>query len=92
MLFRILLFKTFNKIETWNYLEKTVGEIKYEKNFFSYYSSVLNKLYLSNETLYSGAYIMCSGKKEFGMQRKYENHRKKTRAGRTAFQVPQQQF
>lgn len=74
MLFRILLFKTFNKIETWNYLEKTVGEIKYEKNFFSYYSSVLNKLYLSNETLYSGAYIMCSGKKEFGMQRKYENH------------------
>ena len=28
--FRIILFKLFNKIETWQYLEKSLGEISYK--------------------------------------------------------------
>lgn len=74
LLFRILLFKTFNKIETWNFLEEQIGQIQYRTYSFMSYSAALNNLFISKTPVYSGAYIMSSGKSEFGRERKYENH------------------
>lgn len=74
VLFRILLFKIFNKIETWEYLEKTLGIINYKSFSKDKLSNALSKLYHENTTIYSNAYIMSSGINEFGHKRKYENH------------------
>ena len=71
---RTILFKIFNKISTWEFLSDELGEIK-TKNFdFKRYSATLLHAVNSNETIYSGAYIMASGKSSFGYNRKYENH------------------
>ncbi len=72
--FRILLFKTFNKIGTWEYLEKRLGEISYNSFSVDHYASILYELYQSNRVISSGAYIMASGKSFFGCQKKFENH------------------
>ncbi len=74
VLFRILLFKTFNKIETWKYLSEKLGEISYTSYQRKNYSKALSELYCSGNTIYSGAYIMASGKTVFGNDRKFENH------------------
>ncbi len=74
VLFRILLFKIFNKIETWEYLEKQLGEICYKSYSYKNYSSVLNQMFTNKMTIYSNAYIMPSGKNQFGNARKFENH------------------
>ncbi|MBR0413754.1 MAG: hypothetical protein IJI67_01625 [Clostridia bacterium] len=74
LLFRILLFKIFNKIETWNYLLENIGEISYHTYKRSQYSSLLNDLREKKTAIYSGAYIMASGINEFGNRKKYENH------------------
>lgn len=74
LVFRILFFKIFNKIETWNYLKDKIGEIDYKSYSRNTYSSIFNELYTSGKRIYSGAYIMASGKSQFGNERKYENH------------------
>lgn len=74
VLFRILFYKLFNKIETWKYMEQKCGVINYKSYSRKQYSAALQELYCSGEKLYSGAYIMASGKKEFGNLRKFENH------------------
>lgn len=73
-IFRILLFKTFNNIETWEKLEKFFGEINYKNFDVERYGTVLNNFYEDGEKLYSGAYIMASGKSSFGYERKFLNH------------------
>lgn len=73
ILFRILLFKTFNKIETWEYLEKNIGVITYSDYSFERYEKLLSERSKKN-TLYSGAYIMTSGKSFFGYDKKFKNH------------------
>ena len=74
IIFRILLFKLFNKIETWEAVEKCVGEITYSNFSKDRYAKVFNTLYKQGKKLYSGAYIMASGKNYFGHDRKYMNH------------------
>lgn len=74
LLFRILLFKFFNKIETWELIEKSVGIIDYSTYERKHYSKIIDEIYTSNKALYSGAYIMPSGKREFGNDKKFENH------------------
>lgn len=75
VLFRILLFKIFNKISTWEALEAEFGTICIENFTLKKYSNFLN--YLKNVTsIYSGAYIMTSGKSIFGYDKKHENHLK----------------
>ena len=74
--FRILLFKLFNKIETWQYLEKNLGDISYSSYDFQKYNDLLTKRLQSGERIYSAAYIMPSGKSVFGYDRKHQNHLK----------------
>lgn len=74
LIFRIILFKIFNKIDTWNYLKDKVGDINYRSYSRNIYSNIFHELYANGKRIYSGAYIMASGKKEFGNERKFENH------------------
>ena len=76
LFFRILLFKTFNKIKTWETLEKRIGEIRFSTYDFNKYSSILNTELRKRISIYSGAYIMTSGKSKFGFNRKHSNHLK----------------
>jgi hypothetical protein len=72
--FRIILFKTFNKIETWKLLQKQLKEIRYSEFSFSKYSKILDQAIKKEKTIYSGAYIMTSGKSSFGYPKKHKNH------------------
>lgn len=72
--FRVLLFKTFNKISTWEFLEKRIGEISYRTFSVGKYASVLHELSQAGKVIYSGAYMMASGKSFFHQEKKFENH------------------
>ncbi|TMU54819.1 nucleotide kinase domain-containing protein [Flagellimonas algicola] len=74
VVFRILIFKTFNKIETWELLEKRIGRIEYATYNFDLYDRVLTELMDSGTSIYSGAYIMTSGRSFFGYSKKHRNH------------------
>lgn len=74
--FRILFFKIFNKIETWEYLESSLGEITFNGYNFELYINELNKLKSRKISIYSPAYIMASGKSSYGFDSKHENHLK----------------
>ena len=76
ILFRILLFKTFNKIETWQLLLKRLGQISYENYEFREYDNILTGIMDSKKPIYSGAYIMTSGRSTFGYPKKHRNHLK----------------
>lgn len=74
--FRILLFKLFNKIETWEAIEKHVGEITYETYSFKIYNKLLQSIKDKGNAIYSGAYIMASGRSTYGHALKHQNHLK----------------
>ncbi len=74
--FRILLFKLFNKIETWKLLEDHFVEISWSTYSFQDYDHLLSKAMESGTTIYSAAYIMASGHTIFGVQRKHQSHLK----------------
>lgn len=76
LLFRILLFKIFNKISTWELIEAEVGKISVENFDFNRIRNLLTEARKSGESIYSGAYIMASGKSMFGYEYKHENHLK----------------
>lgn len=76
VLFRILLFKLFNKIETWELLTEKVGYITYEEYSFKRYDKILTEAITSGIRIYSAAYIMPSGKSYYGHIRKHSNHLK----------------
>lgn len=76
ILFRILLFKLFNKIETWELLTRKFGAITIDDYNFEFYDRVLNDAIMSGRKIYSAAYIMPSGQSSFGYQRKHTNHLK----------------
>lgn len=74
VLFRILLFKIFNKIETWNYLENKLGNYITLSSFdFTLYSQILQEAMASGYAIYTSAYMSCASK-EFGYDKKHQNH------------------
>lgn len=74
--FRIILFKLFNKIETWQLLEKNIGKIIYGEYSFDQYDKVITQARQAGKSVYSAAYIMPSGGKFFGYAVKHRNHLK----------------
>ena len=74
--FRVMLFKTFNKIETWELLIKNLESVSYSEYTFKAYDKILGESIRNGKRIYSGAYIMTSGKSSFGYSRKYQNHLK----------------
>ena len=74
--FRTILFKLFNKIETWELLKFELGEISWEGYSFDQFDSVLAGALSSKTPIYSAAYIMPSGNTTFGYRQKHRNHLK----------------
>ncbi len=74
LFFRIILFKTFNKIQTWEMLSQEIDCIKWEEYKYSRYEKILSNAVKSKQSIYSAAYIMPSGGKCFGHNLKYRNH------------------
>lgn len=74
--FRILLFKLFNKIETWELLTSHLGELTYREFDFKAYDRVLGNALNCGTRIYSAAYIMPSGSTTFGTTRKHRAHLK----------------
>ncbi|MDR3636407.1 MAG: putative DNA base hypermodification protein [Isosphaeraceae bacterium] len=71
--FRILLFKLFNRIETWELLERSVGPLTYAGYSFKRYDRVLSRAMDRGDRIYSAAYIMPSAG-TLGHDRKHRNH------------------
>ena len=74
--FRTILFKLFNKIETWELLKSKLGEIAWEGYSFDQFDGVLTSALASKTRIYSAAYIMPSGSSTFGYREKHRNHLK----------------
>ena len=71
---RIILFKIFNKIETWELLTKKFEEISLSSFNVESFDAVLKKQMQQGVSIYSAAYIMASGKSYFGHDKKHTNH------------------
>lgn len=74
LFFRIMLFKLFNKIETWTQLEDALGPPTWENYSYQAYERVLSKRFEAGNRLYSAAYIMPSAGSAYGHPRKHQNH------------------
>ena len=74
ILFRILLFKLFNKIDTWQLFLNSFGKVLYKEYDYDRYNKVLTEALREGHKIYSAAYIMSSGKEYFGNKRKHQNH------------------
>lgn len=70
--FRTLLFKLFNRIETWELLEDRLGPITWKAFDFERADHMLGAALQEGTRLYSAAYIMPSPL--FGAARKHTNH------------------
>lgn len=72
--FRTILFKVFNRIETWEMLEQHLGMINYAEYSFEQFDAVLTAAKEGGSRIYSGAYIMPSGSRTFGHSLKHRNN------------------
>ncbi len=73
MLFRIVLFKLFNKESTWELLLNSFNDITLKTFNVKEYSKVLEKSISNGIKIYNDAYISCANK-VFGYDRKHDNH------------------
>jgi alpha-glutamyl/putrescinyl thymine pyrophosphorylase clade 1 len=71
--FRVLLFKFFNRIDTWELLERKLGSIRWADYDFRNYDRVLAEAMSRDERIYSSAYIM-PPVRIFGFAKKHQNH------------------
>lgn len=70
--FRTLLFKIFNRISTWELLSSVLdGEITFRDYSYEKYDQILTKAMADGRSLFSAAYIMPSGSKQFGTKKKH---------------------
>lgn len=70
--FRTILFKIFNRIETWEALEQRLGPITWANLDAAALDRALENLRRRGNSIYSAAYIMPSP--SFGRERKHSNH------------------
>jgi len=71
--FRIILFKFFNKIETWELLRRNGLSMSWSDFNFDEYDRVLESSLCKGNRIFSAAYIMPSGCSRFGNTRKHKN-------------------
>src|ERR1700732_4223736 len=70
--FRTILFKTFNKIETWEALEYAHGPLSWRTVDLEAVDRTLSRLRAGGQRIYSAAYIMPAP--PFGRTSKHSNH------------------
>ena len=71
LFFRVLLFKVFNRIDTWELLRREVGEITFRNYTFRHFDRILTNAMANGARIYSAAYIMPSGGSGAGPGRKH---------------------
>jgi len=75
--FRTILFRFFNRISTWESLSTALNhEINYANYNFRLYDEIFTSIINGKNKLYSAAYIMPSGIREFGFSKKHQNNLK----------------
>jgi hypothetical protein len=72
VVFRIVLFKLFNRIATWELLERELGEVAWDGFDVDRYDVVLSGALARGKRIYSAAYIVPPP--PFGATRKHTNH------------------
>lgn len=72
--FRVLLFKLFNKTETWRLLEEAHGELVADNFSIEALDQTLNAALRRGAAIYSAAYIMPSGPAHMRQPRKHRMH------------------
>jgi hypothetical protein len=70
--FRTLLFKLFNRTSTWQLLQESLGDLRWNTYNFNAYDDVLSRAFARGTKLYSAAYLMPSP--HLGEDRKHSNH------------------
>ena len=70
--FRTILFKIFNRIDTWESIESAIGPVSWQSADLAVIASVLDTKLAAGSRIYSAAYIMPSP--ALGHQRKHANH------------------
>lgn len=73
MIFRIILFKIFNKKSTWEILLNKLGDITLDNFNFKDYCNILEQAKDEGYKIYTDAYMSCANK-AFGYEKKHENH------------------
>ena len=74
LFFRTLLFKLFNRVETWELLQRQLGKLHTDGFSTDRYDRVLGAALARGKAIYSGAYIMPSGGKGTPFVRKHRMH------------------
>jgi alpha-glutamyl/putrescinyl thymine pyrophosphorylase clade 1 len=72
VLFRILLFRFFNRISTWRLLHSALGQLTWAAFRLDRYDEVLSEASSRGEPIYSAAYVVPPP--GLGAQRKHTNH------------------
>jgi hypothetical protein len=72
LFFRTLLFKIFNKIETWELIETQLGPVSWQSADLDAVNALLDRAMARGARIYSAAYIMPSP--QLGHARKHANH------------------
>lgn len=72
VLFRTILFKIFNRIETWQLLERALGNLSWQATPLDAVCEVMDRAFATGRRLYSAAYIMPAPR--LGAVRKHANH------------------
>lgn len=73
MIFRIVLFKLFNKEDTWELFINALGDVTLENFEFERYCSILENAKNAGIKIYTDAYMSCATK-AYGYDKKHENH------------------
>jgi len=74
LFFRIMLFKMFNSVATWELLRAAFGTVTREDYSFDRYDTVLSKALDDGTAIFSAAYLMPPGGQHFGYARKHRNY------------------
>jgi len=74
VVFRILLFKFFNRIETWDLLTSRLGSVTLADDPFVRIDEILSNELDAGRRIYSAAYIMPTRRSQSGCARKHQTH------------------
>lgn len=74
--FRIILFKIFNRISTWELLLSKLGCVQFSDYSFTTYDRILTEAIEGRQRIYSAAYIMPSGGRNSEFDKKHRMHLK----------------
>lgn len=74
--FRTVLFKFFNRIQTWELLCRSLGTMSFTDYSYDRYEAVFASAIANDQTIYSAAYIMPSGGRGSEYKKKHQMHLK----------------